>query len=208
MIDHPVAVTFDHDQALVLSDWLYERIGTERFDALVDEDPAVWAPLRLLAGALETTLPDIFAPDYQDRLDRARRRLIASSAPTPARRQRPSTDHRAGDPASQRPGELSQVSGWIYEDAVVSLLRNVAAYIDYGYDWLDEQALVGALDTTNDADDNAWFDYPLHGSPVLTVWLARSVGTAVVMVRVEGPMDDVLAARIHTVIDMLSSPRE
>jgi hypothetical protein len=45
VIDHDVAVTFDHDQALVLSDWLDRHIGTARFDALIDEDPAVWAPI-------------------------------------------------------------------------------------------------------------------------------------------------------------------
>jgi len=42
-----------------------------RFDALVDENFAVWAPLRLLAGVLETIPPDVFAADYHDRLDRA-----------------------------------------------------------------------------------------------------------------------------------------
>jgi hypothetical protein len=62
VIDGQVGVTFDHDQALVLSEWLDQLIGTERFDALVNEDPAVWAALHRLAGALETTLPDISPP--------------------------------------------------------------------------------------------------------------------------------------------------
>ena len=114
---------------------------------------------------------------------------------------------RRATAGSPRPSAPTQVSGWIEEDSVVSLLRHVAGYIDYAYDDLDEQALVGALDPAGSEDGDAWFDYPLHGSPVLTVWLARSPGTAIVMVRIEGLMDDVLAARVETLIDVLCSPR-
>jgi hypothetical protein len=71
-------IRLTHDQAAVLSDWLYRLIGTERFDTIVDEDPAVWSALHAISGVLETTLPDIFAADYSARLDAARGRLLES----------------------------------------------------------------------------------------------------------------------------------
>lgn len=76
MIDRGVTITLSPDQAVVLSDWLDRVIGTERFDSFIHEDPAVWSPLYQLAGTLETTLPEIFAADYNIRLDAARRRLL------------------------------------------------------------------------------------------------------------------------------------
>ena len=54
MIDHGVTVTLNADQAIVLSDWLYRVIGTERFDSFIDGDTAIWSPLYQLHGALET----------------------------------------------------------------------------------------------------------------------------------------------------------
>ena len=41
------------------------------------------------------------------------------------------------------------------------------------------------------------------GTPALNVRLAQSLGGAVVSVRVEGPMDLVLAARVETLLDVL-----
>ncbi|WP_199853385.1 MULTISPECIES: hypothetical protein [unclassified Plantactinospora] len=78
MPEDDVRITLTHDQAAVLSDWLYRMIGTARFDALVDEDPAVWSPLHTIGGVLETSLPEIFAADYPVRLDAARGRLLES----------------------------------------------------------------------------------------------------------------------------------
>lgn len=65
------------DEALVLSDWL-ERVQMTDLSHLVD-DPAVWAPLRRIAGTLDKALPAIFAPDYAERLSAARQRLIPDS---------------------------------------------------------------------------------------------------------------------------------
>jgi hypothetical protein len=64
------------DEALVLSHWLEQVIGTPAFDEIANHDRAVWAPLHRIAGALETTLPEIFAPDYDARLTAAREHLI------------------------------------------------------------------------------------------------------------------------------------
>ncbi|MEU6622028.1 hypothetical protein ABZ926_14840 [Streptomyces litmocidini] len=61
------------DEALVLSDWL-ERIQMTDLSRLVD-DAAVWSPLHRIAGTLDKSLPGIFAADYAERLEAARRKL-------------------------------------------------------------------------------------------------------------------------------------
>jgi hypothetical protein len=71
-------IKLSRDQALVLSDWLYRMIGSAEFDGFVDQDKAVWSPLYQIAGALETSLAEVFMPDYGDRLDAARQRLLDS----------------------------------------------------------------------------------------------------------------------------------
>jgi hypothetical protein len=91
---------------------------------------------------------------------------------------------------------VAEVGGWVSEDHVVRLLRQISTYIGYAYDDLDEAALTGAL-------DDGWFDYPLAGTPPLVVLLAQSPGSSVVSVRVEGTMDLVLATRIETLLDLL-----
>ncbi|MEU8283953.1 hypothetical protein AB0C01_06395 [Micromonospora sp. NPDC048905] len=120
------------------------------------------------------------------------------------------------DPQSERlvpPGSLpphravrddvAQVEGWVTEENVVRLLRQISVYVGYAYDDLDEAALVGALDDTDDDAADGWFEYPLAGTPMLVVRLALSPGSTVVSVRVEGAMDLVLATRIETALDLL-----
>ncbi|MGC5052435.1 hypothetical protein ACLQ2S_13380 [Micromonospora sp. DT48] len=43
---------------------------------------------------------------------------------------------------------VAQVCGWVAEEHVVQLLRQISSYIGYAYDDLDEAALTGALDDT------------------------------------------------------------
>ncbi|MFI7060643.1 hypothetical protein ACIBL3_06650 [Kribbella sp. NPDC050124] len=75
MYDQPVTIQLTHDQALVLSDWLYEvTMESDQLSAIVT-DRAVWSPLHTISGTLDKTLAEIFMPDYVDRLDAARRRL-------------------------------------------------------------------------------------------------------------------------------------
>ncbi|MEV7231339.1 hypothetical protein AB0M79_30635 [Polymorphospora sp. NPDC051019] len=78
MADDDFRIKLTRDQALVLSDWLYHRMGTEEFDSLVNQDRAVWSPLHQIAGTLETSLVEVFMPDYAGRLDAARDRLLNS----------------------------------------------------------------------------------------------------------------------------------
>ncbi|ACU40032.1 hypothetical protein KCV87_24755 [Actinosynnema pretiosum subsp. pretiosum] len=76
MTEEEFAIRLTRDEALVLSDWLYRALGTPEFDAPVDRDPAAWVPVHRISGALETSLPEVFAPDYDARLAAARERLL------------------------------------------------------------------------------------------------------------------------------------
>jgi hypothetical protein len=76
--DDDFTIKLTRDQALVLSDWLDRMMGTSAFDGLVNQERAVWSPLYTISGALETSLAEIFIPDYSARLDNARERLLAS----------------------------------------------------------------------------------------------------------------------------------
>lgn len=72
-----IIIKLTSDEALVLSDWL-ERVQMTDLNRLVD-DEAVWAPIHRLSGTLDKSLPGIFAADYSERLDAARRRLRPAS---------------------------------------------------------------------------------------------------------------------------------
>ncbi|SNT55212.1 hypothetical protein SAMN05421812_109188 [Asanoa hainanensis] len=95
----------------------------------------------------------------------------------------------------------STLEGRVLAHHLVRALRQISAYIGYRYDDLDEEALTGALDDTDD-EAGPWFDYPLAGTPALTIFLARSQGGSAVSIRVEGLMNLVLSARIDTVLDV------
>jgi hypothetical protein len=74
--DETVTMKLTPDQAFVLSDWLYEVMDkSDQLSALVT-DRAVWSPLYTISGTLDKALPEVFVPDYVDRLNAARRRLL------------------------------------------------------------------------------------------------------------------------------------
>ena len=76
MNDDPVTIKLTPDQAFVLSDWLYEvTMKSDQLSAIVT-DRAVWSPLHTISGTLDKALAEIFMPDYGDRLNAARRRLL------------------------------------------------------------------------------------------------------------------------------------
>ncbi|MFI8822736.1 hypothetical protein [Streptomyces sp. NPDC053431] len=76
MDEEPVIIKLTRDQAFVLSDWLYEvMMQSDKLDAIVS-DRAVWSGIYAISGTLETTLPEVFMPDYASRLERARQRLL------------------------------------------------------------------------------------------------------------------------------------
>ncbi|MES9603218.1 hypothetical protein [Actinomadura sp. NPDC000929] len=75
MSEDGFTIRLTSDQALVLSDWLDRMETNDEFDALVNEDRAVWSPILTISGTLATSLGEIFLPDYTARLDAARERL-------------------------------------------------------------------------------------------------------------------------------------
>ncbi|MFD0347226.1 hypothetical protein ACFQ0M_16650 [Kitasatospora aburaviensis] len=77
MAEEPITIKFTRDQALVLSDWLYQATyQSDVLDDLLKTDRAVWSPIYTISGALEATLAEIFMPDYDERLKAARQRLL------------------------------------------------------------------------------------------------------------------------------------
>ncbi len=77
-------------------------------------------------------------------------------------------------------------------------------YVSYKFDDSDWQAVEAALPATDDEREDGWYEYPLCGVPPLRVLLAQAVGAPPVMVRVSGDMDDVLAARISTLLGVFA----
>jgi hypothetical protein len=100
-----------------------------------------------------------------------------------------------------------QVDGWVWPENVQPMLRLLSGYIGYAFDDSDWQAVEAALPETDADDHDAWYAYPLLGSPPLTVALAQNVGAEPVAVRVSGARDAVLSARISTVLDALADMR-
>lgn len=73
MGESQVTIKLTSDEALVLSHWL-EKLQMTDLSRVVD-DPAVWAPIHRVAGTLDKAFSGLFAPDYDQRLEAARRRL-------------------------------------------------------------------------------------------------------------------------------------
>ena len=98
---------------------------------------------------------------------------------------------------------MTLIGDWVFEGNVVQFLEHVSRYVGYPYDNLDEVALIGALEDTDDETQDRWFSYPLAGTPPLIVHLAQAVGGSVISIRVEGDLDPVLTARIETLFELL-----
>jgi hypothetical protein len=106
------------------------------------------------------------------------------------------TSPRPDGPTKAGLDELGHVAGRVGEDRLVPFLRQVGRWIGYSYDDLDEAALTGAFD-----EPGASFEYPLAGTPPLTVRLTRTQAHDIIEVRVEGALDLVLASRIEELLD-------
>ncbi|WP_327710583.1 hypothetical protein OG912_20260 [Streptomyces sp. NBC_00464] len=80
MDEEPVTVRLTRDEAFVLSHWLHEvMMESDKLGAIVP-DRAVWSGIYRISGTLETTLAEIFMPDYDSRLDQARQRLLDATS--------------------------------------------------------------------------------------------------------------------------------
>jgi hypothetical protein len=97
---------------------------------------------------------------------------------------------------------VAEVGGLIWATNLDKVIQLVAAYVNYRWDDLDDDALVGALDATDADKPDAWFEYPIVGRPPVTLALARDWGSAKLGVRITGAFDIVLAARLDTLLDV------
>lgn len=75
MDDEAINIRLTRDQALVLSDWLYQVMFESHDLEGIVRDRAVWSPIYTISGTLDTTLSEIFMPDYGARLEAAKARL-------------------------------------------------------------------------------------------------------------------------------------
>ncbi|MFE2523678.1 hypothetical protein ACFXEL_05565 [Streptomyces sp. NPDC059382] len=76
MDEESVLIRLTRDQAFVLSHWLHEvMMRSDKLGGIVP-DRAVWSGINAISGTLETTLPEVFLPDYARSLDEARQRLL------------------------------------------------------------------------------------------------------------------------------------
>lgn len=94
------------------------------------------------------------------------------------------------------------VQGWVWEANVIRLMRHLSRMVAYEFDDLDQGAVEQGVQGS-DADLDRWYAYPLVGERQLNIELAREVEMSPVQVRVSGDLDEVLAARIETAIDLL-----
>jgi hypothetical protein len=98
---------------------------------------------------------------------------------------------------------MQQVTGWIYEDNLVKVVEYIAALVAYDWDDLDDGALEAGVPGTNaDLPLDTWFDYPIMGTPELALRIARDHGAGILTVNINGKIDDVLAARFETLLDL------
>jgi len=94
-----------------------------------------------------------------------------------------------------------RIAGWIEGANTWLAVFYIARLVGYDFDDCDWQAIALGLEGT-DADADRWFDYPLVGKMPVQLLLARHVDAEPVMVTVLGNLDDVLAARIETALDI------
>ncbi|UUU32772.1 hypothetical protein JIX56_24365 [Streptomyces sp. CA-210063] len=78
MDDDAITIRLTHDQAFVLSDWLYQvMFRSDDLEGII-RDRAVWSPIHTISGTLDGTLAEVFMPDYTQRLEAAQERLRVS----------------------------------------------------------------------------------------------------------------------------------
>ena len=97
-----------------------------------------------------------------------------------------------------------EISGWVESGNVRTMMRWLAHFVGYTFDDSDWEAVSTGLRGTDSGTGDGWYDYPISGTPDLTVWLAENPGAAPVSVRVVGATDAVLVGRIETLVGVLA----
>ena len=96
------------------------------------------------------------------------------------------------------------MAGWVWPSNVFVLMTYLSGFIGYPFDDSDWLAIELALPETDAGAPDGFYEYPLVGQPQLVVQLARNVGADPVAVRVTGPMDPILEARVDTLVAVLA----
>ena len=98
----------------------------------------------------------------------------------------------------------SEIGGWIWPSNVRTALTYLSLWIGYDFTETDWQAIEIALPDTDSEAPHGWYEYPLIGTPELTVTLAGTPGDQPINIRVQGKIDQILAARVETLISILA----
>ncbi|MFY1616951.1 hypothetical protein [Micromonospora sp. WMMD736] len=106
---------------------------------------------------------------------------------------------------SLRASASTSTRSWVLAANVRPLIESLAALVDYEADAWDWDAIEAGLRGTDADDPHGWYDYPLIGTvATLRVELANDPGSIITTVQVHHAPDDLLTARIETVLSMLA----
>ena len=98
---------------------------------------------------------------------------------------------------------VRRISGWIVEDNLTRVVEYIASLVGCIWDDLDDGALEAGIVTTDaDCPLGTWFEYPVMGTPELTLRIASNRGDGILSMTIEGEFDVVLAARFETLLDL------
>lgn len=100
-----------------------------------------------------------------------------------------------------------EIAGWIWPEHVRTTTEFLSGWINYPFDDTDWQAIEQALPETSSDTPEHWYDYPLAGTPPLTLRLARDPNADPVSIRVTGKITTTLDAKIDTLLSVLASVR-
>ncbi|MGN9808867.1 hypothetical protein ACTMSW_05845 [Micromonospora sp. BQ11] len=100
--------------------------------------------------------------------------------------------------------ESASTDSWVFTANVRPLVESLAVLVDYEADDWDWDAIEAGLSGTDAEDPQGWYDYPLIGTTTLRLEMANDPGSIVTMVQVHHPPDELLTARIETIMSMLS----
>ncbi|WP_431883442.1 hypothetical protein [Micromonospora gifhornensis] len=94
---------------------------------------------------------------------------------------------------------------WVLTANVRPLVESLAALVDYEADGWDWDAIETGLSGTDADAPHGWYDYPLVGTiTTLRLELANDPGSLITTVQVHHAPDELLKARIETIMSMLA----
>ncbi|WFE29602.1 hypothetical protein O7623_10620 [Solwaraspora sp. WMMD791] len=105
---------------------------------------------------------------------------------------------------SDEPRPPATTEGWVRATNVRTLVESLADLVGYEADNWDWDAVESGLDGTDADDPQGWYEYPFIGTSTLNLELANDSGATITSVRIRHRADEVLTARVETVVSMLA----